>query len=239
MSGKLRDTGAEDVRIEHDQVRQDRYNEYLKRREADHKRIETSANPKSPYECPDFYHRTEALPAAECTRLMKTFYTQGQKDKGRIAGGHVKAGTRQVDIYHYEDPDVHDLLVEMFNDCNSQKFFDFDIKSIEYPHMCVYHGNQRGHYKWHKDAVNFNDYRRCISLSLLLNDGSEFQGGDLELFLGIDEEGGPHVYQPKLQKAGDLCFFKSSMFHRVKPVTQGTRVALVTWAWGEWGNRQK
>ena len=84
-----------------------------------------------------------------------------------------------------------------------------------------------GFYNWHMDnGVNFesgNEPVRKISMSLLLNHESEFDGGDLELC----EEG-----KVAPLKQGHAIFFASFLNHRVKPVTRGTRKSLVMWFGG-------
>ena len=84
-----------------------------------------------------------------------------------------------------------------------------------------------GFYNWHMDnGVNFesgNEPVRKISMSLLLNHESEFDGGDLELC----EEG-----KVAPLKQGHAIFFASFLNHRVKPVTRCTRKSLVMWFGG-------
>ena len=60
-------------------------------------------------------------------------------------------------------------------------------------------------------------------MSVLLNDPSEFTGGDFEIL----EEG----RKIPLNK-GDAVFFASFLVHRVKPVTSGVRKSLVQWFTG-------
>ena len=84
-----------------------------------------------------------------------------------------------------------------------------------------------GFYEWHTDnGINFMNGTspvRKISMSLLLNHESEFDGGDLELC----EEG-----KVAPLKQGHAIFFASFLNHRVKPVTRGTRKSLVMWFGG-------
>ena len=84
-----------------------------------------------------------------------------------------------------------------------------------------------GFYNWHMDnGVNFesgNEPVRKISMSLLLNHESEFEGGELELCA----EGN---VAPLTQ--GHAIFFASFLNHRVKPVTKGVRKSLVVWFGG-------
>ena len=84
-----------------------------------------------------------------------------------------------------------------------------------------------GFYNWHMDnGVNFesgNEPVRKISMSLLLNHESEFEGGELEL---CAEDNVAPLTQ------GHAIFFASFLNHRVKPVTKGVRKALVVWFGG-------
>tara|TARA_R110000751_G_scaffold205635_1_gene309802 strand:+ start:280 stop:882 length:603 start_codon:yes stop_codon:yes gene_type:complete len=104
--------------------------------------------------------------------------------------------------------------------------FGFDkISLFENTQYTEYDGNG-GHYTWHPDSeINGenNGIVRKISMSVLLNDRSEFDGGDLEILT----EG----RKVSLQK-GDAVFFASFLLHRVEPLTRGTRKSLVQWFTG-------
>ena len=69
---------------------------------------------------------------------------------------------------------------------------------------------------------------RKISMTLLLNDPSEFEGGDLEIFTSSFNSEDNKI---KL-KQGHGIFFASFIPHRVAPVTKGNRKSLVMWFGG-------
>ena len=104
--------------------------------------------------------------------------------------------------------------------------FGFDGMSLtetaqytEYP--------EGGFYDWHVDNdVNFlhEPPVRKISMTLLLNDPSEFEGGDLELMA-------PGKFA-KL-KQGHAIIFASFLNHRVNKVIRGVRQSLVVWFGGK------
>ena len=84
-----------------------------------------------------------------------------------------------------------------------------------------------GFYEWHVD----NDINmaheppvRKISMTLLLNDPSEFEGGGLELMA-------PGKFAAL--KQGHAIIFASFLNHRVQPVTKGVRQSLVVWFGGK------
>ncbi len=67
---------------------------------------------------------------------------------------------------------------------------------------------------------------RKLSSTLLLNDPSEFEGGDLELFQGGSMNG---PFPKAERRAGCVFIFPSFMMHRVAPVTKGVRKSLIVW----------
>jgi PKHD-type hydroxylase len=83
-----------------------------------------------------------------------------------------------------------------------------------------------GFYDWHMDCDTNMAHEppvRKISMTLLLNHESEFEGGHLEI-------GGPNQYA-ELKQGHALCF-ASFINHRVQPVTKGVRQSLVVWFGG-------
>jgi PKHD-type hydroxylase len=80
-----------------------------------------------------------------------------------------------------------------------------------------------GHYDWHADAYppNENNMQRKLSVSILLNDPNEFEGGEFEF----------RNCKPEL-KQGSILVFPSFLDHKVTPVTSGTRYSAVGWMEG-------
>ena len=84
-----------------------------------------------------------------------------------------------------------------------------------------------GFYDWHIDSdTNFahEPTVRKISMTLLLNHPSEFEGGDLELM---------SPGKSKKLEQGHAITFASFLNHRVAPVTRGVRQSLVVWFGGK------
>ena len=83
-----------------------------------------------------------------------------------------------------------------------------------------------GHYGWHLDSMGDGvELQRKLSMTVQLSDPSEYEGGNLELFIGrtptaVDKE------------KGLGAIFPSFRLHRVTPVTSGIRKSLVLWANG-------
>ena len=84
-------------------------------------------------------------------------------------------------------------------------------------------------YDWHHDmfleTVHANQTPiRKISMTLLLSNFSDFDGGELQFFK-------PENKTPPLQQ-GQIVFFASFIRHRVTKVTRGIRRSLVMWFGG-------
>jgi PKHD-type hydroxylase len=111
----------------------------------------------------------------------------------------------------------------------NRQFFQFDLTGCYEPaQLGVYTQHDQGHYDWHTDAslCNSNHVYRKLSMSLMLSDPSEFEGGELQVKYGNDD-----IKQLE-QKKGRAWFFPSWTLHRVTPVTRGIRRSLVLWVGG-------
>ena len=108
---------------------------------------------------------------------------------------------------------------------NENHFGFADIRVTEQAQFTEYPVG--GFYDWHMDSdVNMAHEPpvRKISMTLLLNDPSEFKGGDLELMA-------PGKFAEL--KQGHAIVFASFLNHRVAPVTEGIRQSLVVWFGGK------
>ena len=108
---------------------------------------------------------------------------------------------------------------------NENHFGFGDIQVTENAQFTEY--PEGGFYDWHMDCDVNMDHEppvRKISMTLLLNDPSEFEGGDLELMA-------PGKFAEL--KQGHAIIFASFLNHRVNPVTKGMRQSLVCWFGGK------
>jgi PKHD-type hydroxylase len=81
-------------------------------------------------------------------------------------------------------------------------------------------------YNWHSDIgidMSTEPPVRKLSMTVLLNDPNEFEGGDLQF---ANKEITP-------MKQGHAAIFASFLQHQVTPVTKGVRRSLVMWFGGE------
>ena len=121
-----------------------------------------------------------------------------------------------------ETHNIFDCVATAIQSANTRKF-GFSLTYIENIQYSEY--KDGGHYTWHPDSKisSANGDIRKLSFSLLLND--EFEGGELELFVGPE----PTVIPLKVNQ---MAIFPSHVLHRVTPVLSGQRDTLVGWAHG-------
>ena len=125
-----------------------------------------------------------------------------------------------------------DAMVPMYQELNrfiqqaNLNHFGFDdVRITEQAQFTEY--PEGGFYDWHMDCDVVMAHEppiRKISMTLLLNDPSEFEGGDLELM-------SPGKFKPL--KQGHATCFASFINHRVNTVTRGMRQSLVVWFGGK------
>jgi len=125
-----------------------------------------------------------------------------------------------------------DKMQPMYDDINNfiqktnRNHFGFgDIQIRERAQITEY--LKGGYYNWHTDTSLDMDQEppvRKLSMTLLLNDPSEFEGGELQI---------AGTKNTKLMKQGHATIFASFLQHTVTPVTRGVRRSLVMWFGGE------
>ena len=122
-------------------------------------------------------------------------------------------------------PELYQTLNEFIQKANLNHFGFDDIRITEQAQFTEY--PEGGFYDWHMDADIIMAHQppvRKISMTLLLNDPSEFEGGDLELI-------SPGRFKPI--KQGHAICFASFLNHRVNVVKRGVRQSLVVWFGGK------
>jgi len=119
----------------------------------------------------------------------------------------------------------------MFNLINiaNVNFYNFDLTQWADKVQYTVYDEKNSHYSWHQDTAISpfnNSICRKLSISLLLSDPDEYEGGELQLLYG-----GNRVVTLK-PELGDAVVFPSSIRHRVRKVRSGKRESLVGWYGG-------
>ena len=128
---------------------------------------------------------------------------------------------------------------------NKDAGWNFEWNRSQTAQFTQYKLNQ--YYDWHIDSFNKPYHNpgqpdhgkiRKLSVTCQLTDGSEYKGGELEFdFRNYSphlRDESKHLKQVKeILPKGSIVVFPSFMWHRVKPVTDGTRYSLVLWNLGD------
>lgn len=122
-------------------------------------------------------------------------------------------------------------VIEKLND----RFYEFDLNGFEVMQYTVYDEDGEQRYDLHMDTVLGTDKTmempetRKLSLSMVLSDPSEYEGGKFQLQTGLPDEDKMMTVE---QLKGRVIGFPSFLLHRVTPVTKGKRKSLVIWVEG-------
>ena len=122
-------------------------------------------------------------------------------------------------------PDMYKIIDRSMKQVNSNHFGYEGMTITELAQFTEY--PKGGFYDWHMDAeVNcqFEPPVRKISMTILLSNQSEFEGGDLEFMAEGNKL--PQLLQ------GQAIYFCSLIRHRVAKVKKGIRRSLVMWFGG-------
>jgi len=160
-----------------------------------------------------------------CQEIMDLNKTL-EKKKGKVDVAKMTDTYRKSTISWID----FDKMKPMYDDINifiqkiNRNYFGFEnIQITEKAQIAEY--SKGGFYGWHIDTSLDMDKEppvRKLSMTLLLNDPSEFEGGNLEI--------ANRTMTP--MKRGHAAIFASFLQHQITPVTRGLRKSLVMWFGG-------
>lgn len=174
----------------------------------------------------DYWHIDKYIPDYVCDEIIKNysdFSTAG------LQGGDIRSNVRNSGVCWIREPFYKNLVFDIITRTNRDSGLNFQLEYLENLQLTRYVAPD-GHYDFHTDddghsRENIDDSMRKISMSCLLTNPNEFEGGNFEIQTSAEP------YDVKLKK-GDIILFPSYKLHRVSPVTKGTRHSLVAWAHG-------
>jgi PKHD-type hydroxylase len=120
---------------------------------------------------------------------------------------------------------IYNKLSEAILEAN-KKFFNFNLWGFAEPLQFTKYESNNEYYGLHIDK-SIKSIIRKLSISLQLSKPENYEGGDLIINLGKNNQ----ITIKKTQ--GTIAIFPSYILHEVKPVTKGTRYSLVGWVTGE------
>jgi len=171
---------------------------------------------------------------------------------GRKADGSLKKSVvkniqkkRKSDIVWMNDRWIYKQIHPLIHEANAKAGWNFEWDFSESCQFTKYGVGQ--YYGWHcdswdvpynkKDDPNSHGKIRKLSVTISLNDPDEYDGGNLEFDFRnqVDWERNKKSKIKsceEIRPRGSVIVFPSFVWHRVAPVTRGTRYSLVIWNLG-------
>lgn len=183
------------------------------------------------------YKGKEGLDKKTINKVLKIF-KKGEVKKGTIGKeGNVDQGYRDSDTIFSNEPELYEIVCPYIHAANKSANWNININFNEMMQFTIYGKNQ--HYDWHVDNLpepygdqahpDLRGKVRKLSCCISLTDPKKYEGGDFYFSFGKDIV--PYKI-PEFKEQGSILIFPSYIWHKVSPVTKGTRYSLVNWALG-------
>jgi len=152
---------------------------------------------------------------------------------------------RDSDVVWLSEEWIYNELHPYVHEANSQAGWNFQWDYSEAAQFTKYKLNQ--FYDWHMDSFgkpydtpknpDMHGKVRKLTMVCHLTDASEYEGGELEFDLRdyaphMRDESQHAVKVKEVGPKGSIIVFPSHLWHRVKPVTKGTRYSMPVWHLG-------
>ena len=157
-------------------------------------------------------HETAALREA----AGKLAFEDGGRTAGRYARD-VKSNLQAV-----PSPGLEAIFKKVTDTLTTNEVFSSAARPKKFARLLLSRYRGVMTYGTHVDDPVMMGSRTDLSFTLALSDPSEYDGGEL-----VMED--PLEARALKLNAGDLVLYPTSALHRVEPVTQGERVAVVGW----------
>tara|TARA_R100000664_G_scaffold32010_1_gene46296 strand:- start:183 stop:809 length:627 start_codon:yes stop_codon:yes gene_type:complete len=199
-----------------------------------------------------YWYFDNILPKFFCNQLIK--YGNSLKEKQALTVGlkdeDVKDDKKMKDLKKVRNSNIvwmsgswlYDELFRYINIANRNAGWNYQWDWAEECQFTKYKLNQ--FYHWHRDAGakpygkekgNLEGKSRKLSMIVQLSDPRDYEGGEVEFDFNDNPPGtkSTQVVAEEIQPQGSLLVFPGFVWHRVKPVTSGTRYSLVMWCCGK------
>lgn len=175
----------------------------------------------------------KAINDETCDRI-KSLVTNYQKSS--IQHKHISDSVRNSKVDFTKEQWLYDLIMPYVDTANKNSEWCFDYSGCESFQISQY--SKGDFYDWHIDGGSDKSFRleknyiRKLTVVLSLSDNNDYEGGKFQIDIGLHKK--IQVLDvPELNNKGGLLVMPSFLYHRVTPVTKGTRYSLVGWIVGE------
>ena len=193
---------------------------------------------KNPYWC-----FTNALKDNFCDRVIK--HALDKKDKIGVVPGLVEKDLKKLrdsNVVFLQDEWIYKTIAPFLDIANKKAEWNFEYDCFQSIQFTKYKTKQ--FYDWHRDTGptpydtpdNLNTHNKIRKLSgvIQLTNPLDYKGGNFEIQSRLYKDSKivtetEQFFKPR----GSIIVFPSHLWHRVKPVTEGTRYSLVIWALGQ------
>jgi PKHD-type hydroxylase len=202
-----------------------------------------------------YYYFQSVLTPRFCDELIK--YGTSQQEQLAFTGGQsekINKGKklseedlkdlkkkRDSNVVWLNDRWIYNEIQPYIRQANQLAGWNFDWDWSESCQFTKYKLNQ--FYDWHCDSwegpynnpnnLNIHGKIRKLSVTCSLSDSKDYKGGELEFDFRNNDPDKPNVRKcAEIKPRGSIVVFPSHVWHRVKPVTKGTRYSLVIWNLG-------
>jgi len=202
-----------------------------------------------------YYYFKKALTPRFCDELVK--YGISQQEQVALTGKQVDKIKKNRNLLKQDSKDlkkkrdsnivwtsdswIYKEIQPYIHEANISAGWNFDWNFSEPCQFTKYKLNQ--FYDWHCDSwdkpydtpndPNHHGKIRKLSVTCSLSDPKNYKGGELEFDFRNLDPGKPSVRKcVEISERGSIVVFPSHVWHRVKPVTKGTRYSLVVWNLG-------
>jgi len=198
-----------------------------------------------------YWYFKKAIPDHICDDIIK--YGLQIKEQMAITGnyGDQKLNQQQVkDLKKKRDSNIvwlseswiYKELHPFIHEASANAGWNFQWDFSEACQFTKYNKSQ--YYDWHSDSwsgvynkpddPNSHGKIRKLSVTLSLSDEKDYKGGELEFDLRNKDPGKKRntMICKEIKPKGSMVVFPSFLWHRVRPVTKGSRYSLVIWSLG-------
>ena len=178
-----------------------------------------------------YWYYRNAIPKRICNDIIE-YGLQNAKQSAVIADKKLNQKIRKSNVAWLDEQWIYKEIVPYIEQANIDAGWNYHISRSEMAQFTMYEPGQ--FYDWHVDAWT-KPYKKGENWPHL--EGlytTEYEDGQLEMGMNArpDHNRDIHDLRP-LSTQGTVIVFPSYEWHRVQPVTKGTRYSLVVWMCGD------